>query len=103
MDRSSNAGGGEIYPTGVGLRVGNKFGYGFGGKLRIHNQYIRRAEERRDRRNVADEVERELLVKRRTDHISRSDQQECVSVRSGTHDHFSPNVGACSWPILDYK
>ena len=41
-----------------------------------------------DRRDVADEIEIELVVERRVDRVARADQQQRVAVRRRAHDRL---------------
>src|SRR5215510_11813870 len=54
-----------------------------------------------DRRDVADEIEIELVVERRIDRVGRSDQEERVAVCRRAHDRFGTNIAARARPVLD--
>src|SRR5262249_5697498 len=54
-------------------------------------------------RNVADEIEIEIVVQRRTNQIACGDQKERIAVGGGTHDRLCADVGTCSRPVLDDK
>src|SRR5262249_20961399 len=103
MDRSSNARRGKINLAGIGLSIGDELGNGFDWKRRVHQQNIGCAKDPRDRRNVADEIEIEVVVQRRTNHIAGGNQKERISIGGGTHDRLCADVGACSRPVLDDK
>src|SRR5262249_51606506 len=62
MDRGSDTGRGEIDLAGIDLGVGDELGNGFVRKRRVHHQNIGYAKDTRDRRNVADEIEIEVVV-----------------------------------------
>ena len=55
----------------------------------------------RDRRDVADEIETELVVERCVNRVHRSDKEERVAIRGSTHDRLGANVGAGARPVLD--
>jgi hypothetical protein len=55
----------------------------------------------RDRRDVADEVERELVVERGVDRVRRRDEKQRVTVRGRAHDGFGGDVGGCPGPVFD--
>src|SRR5262249_35324310 len=56
-----------------------------------------------DWRDVADEIEIELVVERRIDRVGRSDQEERVAVCRRAHDGFGTNIAARARPVLDYE
>jgi hypothetical protein len=56
-----------------------------------------------DRRDVADEIEIELVVERYVDCVVRSGQEERISVRGSLHDRLSANVATGTGPVLDDK
>ena len=60
-----------------------------------------RAHDARDRRDVANEIEVELVVERRVDGVRRSDQEQRVAVRRRVHDHLGPDIAAGARPIFD--
>ena len=59
------------------------------------------ADDARDRRDVADEIEIELVVERRVDRVRRTDQEERVAVRRRTHDRLGGDIAAGARPVLD--
>src|SRR5262245_60384803 len=61
----------------------------------------REANDASDRRDVAEEIEVEPVVKRRVDRVRRAHQEKCVAVRWGTHDRFGADIGAAPWAIFD--
>src|SRR5208282_5831152 len=54
-----------------------------------------------DRRDIADKIEGEIGVKRRVDHVRRSDQEQRVAVGRRTHDCRRGDIAAGAGPILD--
>ena len=83
------------------IGVGNELGNGLGWNRWIHQHYEWLANDARDWRDVADEVETELVVKCRVDRVHRSYQEERVAVRSRTHNRLGTDVGAGARPVLD--
>ena len=59
------------------------------------------ADDARDRRDVADEIEIELVVERRVDRVRRTDQEERVAVRRRTHDRLGGDIATGARPVLD--
>jgi hypothetical protein len=55
----------------------------------------------RDRRDVADEVEAELVVECGVDRIRRRDKEQRIAVRGRTHDGFGGDIGGRSGPVFD--
>jgi hypothetical protein len=51
--------------------------------------------------DVADEIEVELLIKRRVHRVRRMDQEERVAIRGRTHDRLSADIAVRSGPGLD--
>src|SRR5215813_419997 len=61
------------------------------------------ADDTSDRRDVADEIEIELVVKRGVDRIYRTDRKQRIAIRRRTHDGFGGDIGGSPRPILDDK
>ena len=61
------------------------------------------ADDARDRRDVADEVEIELLVERRVDRVRRRHQIKHVAVGRRAHDHLGADIGAGARLVLDIE
>ena len=59
------------------------------------------ADDARDRRDVADEIEIEFLVERRVDCVRRADQEQCIAVRGRAHDRLGGDIAASTRPVLD--
>ena len=59
------------------------------------------ANDARDRRDVADEIEIELVVERRVDRVRRAGHEKRVSVRRRTHDRLGGDIGTSTRPVLD--
>src|SRR5262245_38411048 len=57
--------------------------------------------DRRNGRNVADEIEIELVVERRVEHVGQGDHEQRVAVRRCMHDGFGRDVAACPGPVVD--
>src|SRR5262249_8554312 len=58
------------------------------------------ADEACDRRDVAEEIEVEPVVKCRVDRVRRAHQEKCVAVRWGAHDRFGADIGAAPWAVF---
>ena len=88
MDGGPNTRRREIDPAWIGPGVGNEFWDRFGRNTWIDFHHIGRAHDAGDGRNVADEIEIELVVNRCADRVIRPDQEERVAVRSCAHDRL---------------
>ena len=82
----------------IGLGVSDELRDRLGWNGGMDHQDIRSAAYARDRRDVADEIEIELLVKRRVHRVSQTDKQDRMAVRHCPHDAFGADIaaGACS-------
>src|SRR5262249_37646785 len=54
-----------------------------------------------DRRDVADEIETELVIERRVDGVPTADYEQRVAVRRCAHDRLGADIAARAWSILD--
>src|SRR5262249_30641977 len=69
----------------------------------VHQHDVGTSEDARDRRDVADEIEIELVVERRVGRVERTDQEKRVAVGRGTHDRLGTDVAAATRPVIDNK
>ena len=65
----------------------------------MHEKDYRNADDTADRRDVADEIEIELLVERSVDCVRYAGEQERVSVGRRIHDQFGADIA--TRPVLD--
>jgi hypothetical protein len=54
-----------------------------------------------DRRDVADEIEVELVIERRVNSVRRGREKERITVWSRTDDRLGGDIAVCSGPVLD--
>ena len=87
----------------VGLGIGNEFGNCLGRHRWIHHHDEGHADDARDRRDVANEIEIKIVVERRTDRCRRADHEQRIAVRLRIHDRLGSNIAAGTWPILDHE
>src|SRR6476646_9475595 len=67
----------------------------------MDQHHSRRAHDARNRRDVADEIEIEFVVKCRVDGAAWTDHEQRVAIRCRLHDSLGGNIGAGSRPIFD--
>src|SRR5262249_47214399 len=82
------------------LRLAKKFGNRRGRNRWVQVHDIRRAKNSRDWRDVADEIEIELVVERRVDRVRGADQEQRVAIRGLVRDRLGADVGTRG-PVLD--
>src|SRR5499427_1308188 len=83
----------------MGLGVGDELGNRLGRDRWIHYQDLGCADDGRDRRDVADEVEIELVVQRGVDRVVTTDQEKCVAVCGRAHDRLGGDIAARTWSV----
>jgi hypothetical protein len=67
----------------------------------VHYHHVRHTDNAGDWRDVANEIEIELLVQRGVDCIRRSGQEERIAVRRRARDRLGGDVAAGAWPVLN--
>src|SRR5260370_20207623 len=82
----------------IGLGVDDKFRDCLGGNGWIDHHDIRAAGNARDRSDVLDEIEIELLVKRRVSCARQAGKQKRVAVPRRAHDRLSADISRCACP-----
>ena len=97
----AGAGRGVIDLARVGLGVGDELGNRLGRKRR-RDEHARGARARgRDRHDVADEVEVQLVVERRIDGVAGVDQQQRVAIGRRRDDRLGAEIAAGAALVLD--
>src|SRR5262249_54914784 len=87
----------------IGLGIGDELGNGRHRNGGIDFDDLGHADNARDGRDIADEIEVELVVERRIDRIRRSDPKERVAVGWRMHDRLGGDIAARPrWPSV-YK
>src|SRR5215475_893081 len=103
MGRVSGAARRKIDLAWIGFGVGNELRNGLGGKGRINHHCKRNAEEARDWRDVADEIEIEIVVECSADRVRGNHQEERIAVWRCTHDRLGGDISGSARPVLDNK
>src|SRR5262245_46702816 len=83
--------------------MGDEFANRICRKRWIYLQRESLAADARNRCDVADEIETELVIERRVDGVRRSRQEQRVAIRRRTHDGFGGNISTGTGPVLDDK
>src|SRR5215813_4369962 len=100
MTGSSEAWRSQIDLARVRLGIGDELGDGFGWNRGINHHDFGHAHDARNRRDVADDIEIELVIERRVDRVRRGHQEKCVAVRWGTDDRFGADIRAATWAVF---
>ena len=101
VDAGADTGRGEVELAGVGLRMRDEFGHGLDRQIVVDHQDVGHARGAGDRRDVAQEVEVQVLVERVVDGVCRHPLQQRVAVRRGLHHRLGPDVAAGARAVLD--
>src|SRR5262245_56626602 len=101
MRRTSVATRGKIDPARISFGVGNELGNRLGRKRWIYHHNVGLAANAHDRRDVADEIVVELVVKSRIDRVRLISQEERITVTRCTHDRLGADIGAGTRAVLD--
>src|SRR5215831_11363321 len=59
------------------------------------------ADDARDRRDIADEIEVELLIKRRIDGVVRCGKEKGIAIWGSADDRLGAEIGASAGPVFD--
>ena len=99
----AGAGRAEIDLAGIGLRIGDQLGNGFGGKRRMHHQRIRRVADQADRRKILARIVAGILVERRSDRERAGvAKQQRVAVGIAFRDRLGADGAAGAGPVVDH-
>jgi hypothetical protein len=93
----------HIELAGIGLGVGDEFGDRLGRNRWIYQHHERHADDCADRRDVADEIETELVVQCRVDGVRRTVEEERVTVRRRSLGHLGGDIAAGARTVLDHE
>src|SRR5262249_16057433 len=85
------------------LGIGDELRNGLGRERGIDHHEKGDNADTRNGRNIADEIEIEIVVNRRIDPVRRCYDEKGVSVRRWTDDDFSADIAAGAWSIVDNK
>src|SRR6516165_12659665 len=103
MVSGTDAGRRHVDLAGIGLGIGDELGNRLDRHRGMHLHGKRVASNARNRRDVADEIEIELVVEGGIDRVHESSHKERISVRGRVHDHLGADIADSSWSVLDYE
>src|SRR5262245_6676156 len=101
MEAAANTRRAKINSAWIGLGVGDEIGNRLGRNRRVHHYDIGTSDDARDRRNVSDEIEIELVVDRRVGRVRSTTEEKRVSVGRRTHDRLGPDIIPGTRSVLD--
>src|SRR6516225_6603047 len=101
MRRAAAPGRRHINFAWIGLGISDELGKRLRRNRRIHHHDIWKADDRCDRRDVAEEIEIELVVKRRVDCARRAEEAQGIAVGSRAHDCFGADIAAGAGTIFN--
>ena len=101
VDRGAEAGGGHVDLARIGLGVVDELLDGLRRHVRVDLHHVRHPRDPGHRHDVADEVERQVLVERRVDAVRRVDEEDRVAVGVGLDDGIGADVVAGAGPVVD--
>ena len=87
--------------TRIGLGISDELGNGLRWERRVYHQDPWAAVDARDRRDVADEIEVELVVERRVVRVNRGNLEQRIAVWGRTDDCFGGRIAGGARPVLD--
>ena len=101
MHRGAVAGRRHVHLAGIGFHISDKFGDSLGRHILRHRHHVGGAVESRDRRDILNEVERQLRIERGVDVIGRVHQQDRVAIRLSLGDRVRADVVARARLVLN--
>src|ERR1700746_4147026 len=85
----------------IGLGIGDELGNCLGWNRWMHHYDVRLAVNACDRRDVADEIETELVIERGVDGVPTADDEQRVAVRRCAHARLGADIAAAARSGLD--
>jgi hypothetical protein len=99
--RASGAGRRHVDLARIGLGVGNELGNRIGRNRWMNHHNAGSSHEARNRSDVADKIEIQLIVKCHVDRVRHTEQQERIAIWRRAHDGLGADVAAAARPVLD--
>src|SRR5262245_3093649 len=103
MGGTPGAGRRHVELAGIDLGIGDELRKRFGWNRWIDHHDEGRSDSARDRRDVADEIETEVVVKRVVERVCGCDKEKRTAVGWRAHDCLSGEIGCGARPVLNDK
>ena len=103
MRRAAAAGRGHVDLSRIGFGVRDKFRNGLRRNRWIDQHHHRHADDARHRRDVAHEIEFEIVVERGVDRVRDGGEQQRVAVGGGVDDRFGADIAAGAGAIFNHE
>src|SRR5262249_23719448 len=87
----------------VGLGIGDKLGNGVGWNRWVEHHDERHADDARHRRDVAYEIEVEVVIERHIDRVGRSNLQKRIAVRRRLQGCLSADIAGSARSVFYYE
>ena len=99
--RASRTGRPHVDLAGIGLGIGDELGNGFRRKRGIDDHHIVGLHRARDRCDVADEIELEILIDRRVPRVRCGSFKQRIAIGTCPHDRFGGEVASGAGAVFD--
>src|SRR5260221_4727447 len=103
MDRGSDTAGRHVDFARIGFGISDELGNGLGRNRWVDLHDERHADDARDWRDVAHEIEFEVFIERHVYRVGRSDLQKRVAVRRRPQGRLSRDIAGSTRPVVDYE
>ena len=101
VGRKSGAAGRKIDRAWIGFGMGDQFRDRLHRQRWIDHQDKGAADQARDRRDVAEQAEIQLVIKRCVDGVGCRGQMDRIAVGRRTHDRLGADIAGGAGPVLD--
>src|SRR5215467_12366430 len=90
-------------PAGIGPGMSDELWNRLGWNRWVHQHDVGVENNAGDRRDVANEIEIELVVQRRVDRVVAPGHEQRIAVRRCARDRLGADIGAATRPVVDNK
>src|SRR5262249_61008991 len=101
MLRAADTAGPHIDLAGIGLSVSDQVGNRLRWERRVYHQHAHSADDAGNRRDVADEIETKIVVKRDVPRVICTNHEERIAIGWRPHHRLGGQIAAGAWPVLD--
>jgi hypothetical protein len=103
MLRAADTAGPHIDLAGIGLGVRNQVGNRLRRQRRVYHQHAHSTDDAGNRRDIADEIETKIVVKRGVPGVIRTNHQERIAIGRRPHHRLGGETAARARPVLDHE